>query len=34
MAAARMLKPEIPMTGEGGVPILDEIEYELPIVCT
>jgi ribosomal protein S18 acetylase RimI-like enzyme len=27
--AARILKPDIPLTGEGGVPIEDELEYEL-----
>lgn len=27
--AARRLKPEIPARGAGGVPIRDEIEYEL-----
>jgi len=29
MAAARAIKPEIPRIGHGGVPIDDEIEYEL-----
>ena len=28
---SRKLKPEIPMTGVGGVPIRDEVEYELSI---
>ncbi len=28
-AVSRKLKPEIPMTGVGGVPIRDEVEYEL-----
>ena len=26
--AARRLKPQIPMTGENGIPIRDEIEFE------
>ncbi len=28
LEASRMLKPEIPLTGIGGVPITDELEYE------
>lgn len=28
---ARRLKPEIPLLGEGGVPIEDELEYELEL---
>src|SRR3989337_1275673 len=28
---SRQLKPEIPLTGLGGVPILDEIEYEVDL---
>jgi GNAT superfamily N-acetyltransferase len=28
---ARRLKPEIPELGEGGIPIEDEIEFELPL---
>ena len=27
--AARALKPEIPLTGEGGIPLRDEIEFEI-----
>ena len=27
--ASRVLKPEIPLLGEGGVPIVDELEFEL-----
>ena len=27
---ARRIKPEIPVLGEGGIPIEDELEYELP----
>jgi len=27
---SRELKPEIPLVGEGGTPIRDELEYELP----
>jgi RimJ/RimL family protein N-acetyltransferase len=26
---SRLLKPEIPLVGAGGVPIRDELEYEL-----
>lgn len=29
VAQARVLKPEIPLIGENGIPIEDEIEYEL-----
>lgn len=29
IAQARVLKPEIPLLGENGIPIEDEIEYEL-----
>ena len=29
--AARRLKPQIPEHGIGGVPVLDEIELELPL---
>lgn len=28
---ARLLKPEIPLFGDGGVPITDELEYERPV---
>jgi ribosomal protein S18 acetylase RimI-like enzyme len=31
VAAARRLKPHIPLTGHAGVPIEDEIEWECPI---
>ena len=31
VAAARQLKPEIPVEGEDGIPIRDEIELELPL---
>ena len=31
MARSRALKPEIPLVGEGGVPIRDELEYELRV---
>jgi ribosomal protein S18 acetylase RimI-like enzyme len=27
---SRRLKPEIPLVGDGGAPIVDELEYELP----
>ena len=29
---ARKLKPSIPLLGQGGIPITDELEYEYPIV--
>ncbi|MDP2181201.1 MAG: GNAT family N-acetyltransferase [Actinomycetota bacterium] len=31
VAAARLLKPEIPLVGQNGIPIEDEIEYELAL---
>jgi ribosomal protein S18 acetylase RimI-like enzyme len=31
IAEARLLKPEIPATGQDGIPIRDEIELELPV---
>ena len=31
MARSRALKPEIPLVGEAGVPIRDELEYELRV---
>jgi ribosomal protein S18 acetylase RimI-like enzyme len=31
MDVSRKLKPEIPVVGIGGVPISDEVEYELPL---
>lgn len=31
MARSRALKPQIPLVGEGGVPIRDELEYELRV---
>jgi ribosomal protein S18 acetylase RimI-like enzyme len=30
-AARRELKPEIPVNGDGGIPIRDELELELPL---
>jgi N-acetylglutamate synthase-like GNAT family acetyltransferase len=32
VAASRLLKPSIPLTGHAGVPITDELEYEYPII--
>ena len=32
VARDRGLKPSIPLVGQGGVPIADELEYEYPIV--
>ena len=32
VARDRALKPSIPLVGQGGVPIADELEYEYPIV--
>jgi len=32
IAEARRLKPSIPLLGQGGIPITDELEYEYPIV--
>jgi hypothetical protein len=31
VAAARALKPEIPLIGEDGIPIRDELELELAL---
>jgi len=31
VAAARALKPEIPLIGDDGIPIRDEIELELTL---
>lgn len=31
MTLARRLKPEIPLAGEDGIPIRDEIELELAL---
>jgi hypothetical protein len=31
IAASRRLKPEIPETGLDGIPIRDELEFELPL---
>lgn len=31
---SRRLKPSIPLVGEGGIPITDEIEFELTLVPT
>lgn len=34
LAASRQLKPEIPLIGNDGIPLRDEIEFELPLKNT